>query len=86
MSFGDELGRQIASVSESGATREFTIPILERARELNRIAASADAFSQITHLLDNPPRPTAALRALMATSPVVARQPKARKGRPAKSR
>ncbi len=74
------LGRQIASVSETGVTREFTMPILERAREQNRIMVSASAFSQITHLLDNPPEPTAALRVLMATaSPVGARKQKTSK-------
>ena len=58
-------GRQIASVSESGAVRELSMPILERARAHDRLLFNADAFAQVTQLIDNPPAPTAALRKLM---------------------
>lgn len=62
-------GRQIASVTETGATREFTMPLLERAREQDRMLVSAAAFQQISHLVANPPAPTAALRKLMSAAP-----------------
>jgi hypothetical protein len=61
-------GRQIASVSDSGSVvREFSMPLFERARAHGRLLVSTDAFDQMTHLVENPPAPTAALRKLMSS-------------------
>ncbi len=60
-------GRRIASVDHAGQpVREVAMPIMNPARVSRYIVVSGEGAQQIAHLLDNPPAPTEALRALMA--------------------
>jgi len=60
-------GRRIASLDEDGANvREVTMPIMSPTRVNKHILVSEAGMQQIVHLLENPPEPTDALRALMA--------------------
>ncbi len=66
-----EEGRQIASIGPEGAPiRELATPLLEAARELQRIRLTAESFDTMAYLIATPPAPTAELRLLMAEARV----------------
>ncbi|MDZ4259805.1 MAG: DUF1778 domain-containing protein [Gemmatimonadales bacterium] len=61
-------GRQLASVGPANsAVREFSMPVLERARMSSRLSLSPDAFERMIETLEHPSAPTEALRSLLAT-------------------
>ena len=64
-------GRHIASVTEEGAVRELDMPVLERARSIDRLRVTDAAYTRMMALIENPPEPTAALRELFARPSLV---------------
>jgi hypothetical protein len=62
-------GRRIASLGDTGDTREFSTPLLEAARqEDRRIPLHGEAFDRVAELIAAPPKPTADLRELLGGS------------------
>ncbi|MEO8480266.1 MAG: hypothetical protein ABI542_11615 [Gemmatimonadota bacterium] len=59
-------GRQLASVSDGSVAREFSMPLLERARGHTRVSLETAAFGRLVEALRDPPEPSEALRALVA--------------------
>lgn len=61
------MGRHIMATDETGgAPVELSTPLLEAARQSNRITLDAAAFDEFVRIRERPAEPTQALRDLMA--------------------